>query len=50
VILQEAANIFNQARTGDLPFMKSATEEQIDLIDTQRTLELKSHRKFVGKF
>lgn len=44
-IMKEASNYFGQGR--DLVFLKTMTDEQIELIDIQKTLEIRSHRDFV---
>ena len=45
-LLKEAAALFAQGR--DLAFFKSATDEQMDLMDIQKLLETRAHRDFVG--
>ena len=44
-IMKEASNYFGQGR--DLLFLKTMTDEQVELIDIQKTLEIRSHRDFV---
>jgi len=44
-IMKEGSNYFGQSR--DLVFLKTMTDEQIELIDIQKTLEIRSHRDFV---
>ena len=45
--LREASQLFGQGR-GDAAFLKSMTDEQLELLDIQKTLEIRSHRDFVG--
>lgn len=47
IFLREAAQLFGMGR-GELPTLKGLTEEQIDLIDIQRALEIRIDRAFVG--
>ena len=44
-LLKEASALFQTGR--DLGFYRSVTDEQIELIDIQRTLEIRSRRDFV---
>ena len=44
-LFKEASVLFQQGR--DLSFYKTVTDEQIELIDIQRTLEIRSRRDFV---
>lgn len=44
-LIKEASGLFNQSR--DLAFQKSMTDEQIDLMEIQKALELRSHRDFM---
>lgn len=45
-LLKEASNLFGQGR--DLSFFKTATDEQMELMDIQKLLETRAHRDFVG--
>lgn len=45
--LREAVQLFGQGRA-DVLTLKTMTEEQLELIDVQKTLEIRSHREFVG--
>ncbi len=47
IYFREALQLFGQGR-GDLLFLKTMTEEQIDLVDIQKTLEIRSDRGFIG--
>jgi hypothetical protein len=45
--LKELSKIYSMGR-GDAPFLKSATDEQIELLDMQHTLEKRTGQIFVG--
>ena len=47
VYLRDASHIFGMGR-GDLPFMKTMTDEQIELLGIQKELEIKTSRAFAG--
>ena len=44
-LMRDASTLFGQGR--DLAFPKTMTDEQLELIDFQKTLEIRSHRSFV---
>lgn len=45
--LREASQIFGQGR-GDIGFYKTMTDEQLELIEIQKTLQIRANRDFVG--
>lgn len=45
-LIREASYLFSQSR--DLNFHRTATDEQVELIELQNVLEVKSHNNFVG--
>ena len=44
-LIKEAATLFGQGR--DLAFFKTMTDEQVELMEIQKSLEIRSHRDFV---
>ena len=45
-LIKEASLLFAQGR--DLSFLKTTTEEQVDLMEIQKSLEIRAHRDFIG--
>ena len=45
-LIKEASLLFAQGR--DLSFLKTMTEEQVDLMEIQKSLEIRAHRDFIG--
>ena len=44
-LMRDASTLFGQGR--DLTFPKTMTDEQVDLLDIQKMLEIRSHRSFI---
>ena len=45
-LIKEASSLFGQGR--DLGFLKSTTDEQLELMEFQKSLEIRAHRDFIG--
>ena len=46
-LMKEASNLFGQGRS-ELSFFKTMTDEQVELMEIQKSLEIRAHRDFVG--